>query len=189
MVLQMNAASFAQGGRLVVQPQSFGIVDGQRMARIYPTAEAASVIALMAGGLVKATNGSVFIGAFDPRIQPVQAKKIAALVPYAPLTFEFPSLDRYIEYRAALWGLPIDESVVRARRVCEQLEGIHAAFAYPLAAALMAQPRLLVLDRPQAAYAAQIATVAKYCAIFSSHTSVFAAEQFSASMEGQLETA
>ena len=178
MLLQMRAASFAQGSRVIVQPQTLSLAEHERLALGCAGDLAASALAMMASGVVKASTGHVFVGAFDPRIQPVQAKRLATLVPYAPLTLDFPSFERYIEYRAALWGLPFDESVVRARRIVEQLDGVHEAFAYPLAGALITQPRLLVLDRPQIAYGARIAAVAKHCAVFSTHASVAYAEEF-----------
>jgi ABC-type uncharacterized transport system ATPase subunit len=132
----------------------------------------------MAAGLVRPTRGSVFIGAFDPRIQPVQVKRIAGYVPHEAVPHEFSSFARYVEYRAALWGLPRAETIIRARLLLERLRGVHEAFAYPLVGALLAQPRLLVLDRPQTAYAAQIVAAAVGCALFSTHASQCDAQRF-----------
>jgi len=67
---------------------------------------------------------------------------------------------------------------VHARLLLERLEGVHEAFAYPLVGALLAEPRLLVLDRPQAAYAAQIVSAAGASALFSTHTSQRDAQRF-----------
>lgn len=141
---------------------------------------AAYVTAFMASGLVAPTRGRLFIGAFDPRIQPVQVKRITGFVPHVALAPEFGSFVKYVEYRAALWGLPRAESIVRARAILSKLEGVHEQFAFPLAGALLAGPRLLVLDRPQTAYAAQIALAAGSCAIFSTHANARDAERFMA---------
>jgi hypothetical protein len=105
-------------------------------------------------------------------------KRLTGYVPHDALPYEFPSFEQYIEYRAALWQLPQAESVVRARRILDGLDGIHESFAYPLAGALIAQPSLLVLDRPQAVYGPQIIGVAKSCAIFSTHGSENEAVRF-----------
>ena len=174
----MRAASFAQSKREIVAPVTVTLDDGDRLAFPCETDRAASILALMAAGLVKPTNGSIFIAAFDPRIQPVQVKRIVGYVPYEAVPLEFSSFARYVEYRAALWGLPRAQAEVRARAILARLEGIHEAFAYPLAGALLGSPRLLVLDRPQAAHAAQIVAAAGDCAIFSTHSSPRDAARF-----------
>jgi hypothetical protein len=74
--------------------------------------------------------------------------------------------------------LPLAQSVVSARALLARLDGVHEAFAYPLVGALLAQPRLLVLDRPQTAYAQQILDAAGDCAIFSTHVSERDADRF-----------
>lgn len=176
----MRDASFARAGRTIVPPLTLTLGEGEHLAYACGDASAASTIALMAAGLVKPSSGRVFIAAFDPRIQPVQAKRIVGYVPHEALQHDFPSFTRYIEFRAALWGLPRAQSIVRARALLARLEGVHEAFAYPLAGALLAQPRLLVLDRPQAAYATQILDAAADCAIFSTHASARDAQRFNA---------
>ncbi len=182
-LLDMRAASFARSGHCIVPPITLALDEKARRAHACGDDAAASIIALMAAGLVKPTTGHVFIAAFDPRIQPVQVKRIVAYVPHEALPHDFPSFTRYIEFRATLWGLPRAQSVVRARSILARLEGVHEAFAHPLVGALLSHPRLLVLDRPQAAYAHQICDVAGTCAIFSTHRSEREAERFALQTE------
>jgi len=174
----MCGASFRRGGEELVSAQNVELEEGPRLAHFCASNRAAAIVAMMAAGLVRASGGAVYVGAFDPRIQPVHVKQLAGYVPHDALINEFPSFEQYIEYRASLWHLPPAESVVRARRFLEGLDGIHESFAYPLAGALIAQPRLLVLDRPQAVYGPQIVDVAKACAIFSTHGSENEAARF-----------
>lgn len=176
----MRVASYARGGRTIVPETTIRLGENERIAHACGNSEAASIIALLAAGLVKPSSGRVFIAAFDPRIQPVQVKRIVGYVPHEALPHDFPSFTRYIEFRAKLWGLPRAQSVVRAHALLARLDGVHEAFAYPLAGALLSQPRLLVLDRPQAAYAQQILEVANECAIFSTHVSERDAQRFAA---------
>jgi ABC-type Na+ transport system ATPase subunit NatA len=179
MLLEMRAASFRRRGEELASAQNIELEEGGRLAHPCDGNRAAAIVAMMGAGLARASSGSVFVGAFDPRIQPVHVKRIAGYVPHDALPYEFPSFEQYIEYRAALWRLPQAESVVRARHILSGLDGIHESFAYPLAGALIAQPRLLVLDRPQAVYARQIVGVAQTCAIFSTHGSESEAARFS----------
>jgi ABC-type uncharacterized transport system ATPase subunit len=170
-LLEMREASYARAGRTLVAPVSLTLGEGERASFSCDEERAAQVVALMAAGLVRPSSGSIFIAAFDPRIQPVQVKRIVGYVPHEAVPHDFQSFTRYVEFRAALWGLPRAEAVIRARALLARLAGVHEAFAYPLVGALLAQPRLLVLDRPQAAYAQQILDAAGSCAIFSTHTS------------------
>jgi ABC-type Na+ transport system ATPase subunit NatA len=180
VLLEMRDARFAQRGADLAGPQNLQLAQGARLAHPCNGNRAAAIVAMMAAGLVRATHGSVFVGAFDPRIQPVHVKRLAGYVPHDALPQEFPTFDRYIEYRAALRQLSASESIVRARHMLDALEGIHESFAYPLAGALIAQPELLVLDRPQALYAPQIMAVTQTCAVFSTHGSQSEAQRFAA---------
>jgi ABC-type taurine transport system ATPase subunit len=179
-LLDMRDAAFVRAGHTLAGPIALTLGENDRLAHAGADETAARITALMAAGLVRPTSGRVFIAAYDPRIQPVQVKRIVGYVPHEALPHDFSSFTRYIEFRAALWGLPVAQSVVRARALLARLEGVHEAFAYPLVGALLAQPRLLVLDRPQAAYAQQILDAAGECAIFSTHTSSRDADRFGA---------
>lgn len=181
-LLEMREASYVHRGTPVLAPVTLALEEHGRCAFACENGEAAAVVALMAAGLARPASGTIFIAAFDPRIQPVQVKRIVGYVPYELVPREFSSFNRYIEYRAALWGLPRAQSVVHARSLLGKLEGVHEQYAYPLAGALLAQPRLLVLDRPQAVYAPQILAAAQNCAIFSTHASERDAQRFEESI-------
>jgi ABC-2 type transport system ATP-binding protein len=178
-LLEMREAQFVRACHTIVAPLTLTLGEGEHLAYACGDDRASAVTALMAAGLVRPSAGRVFIAAFDPRIQPVQVKRIVGFVPHEAVPHDFPPFTRYIEFRAALWGLPRAQSVVRARALLAQLDGVHEAFAYPLAGALLSGPRLLVLDRPQSAYAEQIVSAAKECAIFSTHVTQFQADRFS----------
>lgn len=174
----MRQAAYARHGRQTVTPVTLRLGEGESLAHACGDDASASTIALMAAGLVKPSSGRVFIAAFDPRIQPVQVKRVVGYVPHEAVPHDFPSFTKYIEFRATLWGLPRAQSVVRARALLAQMDSVHEAFAYPLIGALLSEPRLLVLDRPQAAYARQIFTAAASCAIFSTHATQREADRF-----------
>jgi ABC-type multidrug transport system ATPase subunit len=177
-LLQMREVTFeARGER--VGPFSVTLDAGQHHAATFTNANAAAIVALLAAGLAKATSGQVFVDEFDPRVQPVHVKRIVGYVPHDAVHHEFRNFARYIDYRATLWGIPRDRATVRAYALLERLEGVHEAFAYPLIGALLSSPKLLVLDRPQAAYAQHILDVAGAdTAVFSTHTSIRAAQTF-----------
>jgi ABC-type taurine transport system ATPase subunit len=165
-------------------PITLDVARGERSARAFASGREASIVAMLAAGIVKASEGSVLLDSYDPRVQPVQCKRIAAFVPHDPLPLVDADFQEYIAYRAALWGIDRARALAHALLIVQRLEGVHEAFAYPIAGALIGAPQLLVLDRPQAAYARCILDAAGPRAVFSTHASEAAAAAFSNAFDG-----
>jgi ABC-type Na+ transport system ATPase subunit NatA len=168
-LLECNRAALEGPSGPIVPPVTLSLDDYGRLAYACFDAATAASLALMACGMQRPSSGAVYVADFDTRVQPVQVKRIAAFVPHEALPPAFRSFDAYVEYRADLWGIARREALSRACAALERLRGVHEAFAYPLAGALISKPRLLVLDRPQVAYAKHIASVTAQCAVFSTH--------------------
>jgi hypothetical protein len=179
-LLRMRNAVFSAGG-VEAGPVTLDVGAGEQTALVLRSAREAGIVALLAAGIVKATSGSVLIDEYDPRVQSVHCKRIAAFVPYEPLPLSSSDFARYIAYRAALWNVePIYAQTV-ASLLLRKLGDVHEAFAYPLVGALIARPRLVVLDRPPPAYAPQILAAVGKRALFSTHAGAAAARAFSRS--------
>ncbi|MBV8373522.1 MAG: hypothetical protein JOY69_09695 [Candidatus Eremiobacteraeota bacterium] len=176
-LLRMREASFGRGTD-AIGPVTLDVHPGENAACVLGSSRAANVVALLAAGIVKATAGCVLIDQYDPRVQSAHCKRVAAFVPHAALSVEEAEFERYIAYRAALWDIDPMRARAHAKLLLERLDGMHEAFAYPLVGALIAAPKLLVLDRPQPAYASRIAAAAGGRAIFSTHCNAVAAETF-----------
>jgi hypothetical protein len=184
-ILRMRNATFSGRG-LAVAPMTLEVLPGESAALVLASPEEASVVALLAGGIVKATSGSVLIGDFDPRVQSVHCKRIAAFVPHEPAPLNENDFTRYISYRAALWGLENTVALKRASLLRERLDGVHEAFAFPIIGALIGMPQMIVFDRPQAAYSRAILDVTEGRAIFSTHTSAAAANAYARPMHRRM---
>jgi hypothetical protein len=178
-LLRMRNAAFVSGSAHA-GPISMEISAGERLALPCSSPREAAIVALLATGIVKATSGSVLVDDYDPRVQSVHCKRAAALVPHEPLDLTGQEFARYVAYRAALWNVDRARALAHARSLLERLDGMHEAFAYPLVAALVVEPKLVVLDRPQRAYAAQIAAAVGTLATLSTHASFSAARAFAA---------
>jgi ABC-type multidrug transport system ATPase subunit len=182
----MRDAAYTRGGESIVSPVTFDVGPGERVARICSTPQEAQTLALMAAALARPTTGSVLIGEFDSRVQPAHCKRIAGFVPHDPLPLAEMSVEHFIDYRAALWNIELERARAHARLILERLGGLHEAFAYPIVAALLAFPTLLVLDRPQPHVAQQILAAAGPCAIFSTHVDPPAALEYATGREEAL---
>jgi hypothetical protein len=173
----MREASFRLGSWSVA-PVTLDVYSGELTARTFASPREAAVVALMAAGIAKASSGSVLVGDYDPRVQSVHCKRIAGFVPHEPVSLDERDFGRYIAYRAALWDVEAEHAFALANALRAELGDMHEAFAFPLIGALIAAPKLLVLDRPVPAYAERILRAAKGCAVFSTHTNVAAARAF-----------
>jgi ABC-type Na+ transport system ATPase subunit NatA len=145
----MNDAAYARTGHGIAAPLSLRLECGAFASVVRSNAREAEATAMMAAALLRPSAGSVLIGEYDTRVQPAHCKRIAALVPHDPLPLSRIDARRYMAYRAALWGLDVQQAERRFTDLLERLGGVHEAFAYPVAAALLPDPQLLVLDRPQ----------------------------------------
>jgi ABC-type Na+ transport system ATPase subunit NatA len=176
-LLRMREAGFTNA-RVSVGPITLDLEPGQRKALRFATAHEATVAALMAAGIAKASTGSVLIGDFDPRVQSVHCKRLAGFVPHEPVAIEESVFARYIAYRAALWDVGTELAAARARDILARLDGMHEALAYPLIGALVASPQLVVMDRPPPAYARQIFTVIGDSALLTTHADAAGEDAF-----------
>ena len=86
-LLRMRDASFANATARA-GPLTLDLEPGGRIALTFLTSQAATIVALMAAGIAKATTGSVLIGDYDPRVQSVHCKRLAGFVPHEPLQLD-----------------------------------------------------------------------------------------------------
>ncbi|HMF28207.1 MAG TPA: hypothetical protein VKE42_05510 [Candidatus Cybelea sp.] len=176
-LLRMREATFCHG-ETRAGPVTLDVELGEHAALHFASAREAAIVAAMASAVVKASTGCVLIADYDPRVQSVACKRVAALVPHEPFALTENEFARYIEYRAELWKLEPARARAHAAELRRQLAGIHEALAYPLIGALIGLPKLLVLDRPQPVYARQMLAAAGQCAVLSTHDDAVAARAF-----------
>lgn len=176
-LVRMRQACFVASGE-AVGPVTLDVAAGERVVWVGASAREANVVALLAAGIVKAGSGCVLVDQYDPRVQPAHCKRIAAFVPHDPLPLADLEFERYVAYRAALWNVDQMRALAHAKLLMERLDGMHEAFAIPLVGALVGNPKILVVDRPQAAYVSQVVAAAGARAILSTHSNGDVAEAF-----------
>jgi hypothetical protein len=177
-LLRMRNAAFASA-EAAAGPITLDLDRAGRAALCCASAPEASILALLASGIVKVSSGCVLIDDYDPRVQSVACKRAAAFVPHEPLALDESEFAMYVAYRAALWNVEPQRARAHAERLRERLSGMHEAFAYPLIGALLGMPKLVVLDRPPPVYARQILDAVAGRALLSTHVDAAAARAFS----------
>ncbi|MGH7708967.1 MAG: hypothetical protein ACREM6_13760 [Vulcanimicrobiaceae bacterium] len=172
-VFRAEAVRFERDGIVFAPPFTMALRAGDTIAVDVPDAGAARVVARLAGGIVKATGGTIFIGDYNPRLQPIQAKRLVAFVDgdcgLAPA-------DRFeceLSLRADLWRVERSLAAARAQRVRAALGD--GGYARGVALACVAGAPLFVLDRPPEPVVARLAAVFPTAAIFATRVGVRAA--------------
>jgi ABC-type Na+ transport system ATPase subunit NatA len=146
-VLRVADAAFERDGVQLVPPFSVELATGERAMLGFADARAAKIAARMTAGIVKPTSGTVLIGDFDPRVQPVQAKRLTGFVPALGDPAMPRCRDGGLGVHAALFEVPLEAARTRVRHVLDALEA-DDELAFAVALALMRPVELLVFDRP-----------------------------------------
>ena len=148
--MRIAGASFVRDGSELVAPFSLALADGDEATIDAATARAATIVARMCAGIVKPTVGTVYVGDFETRLQPPQAKRLVGFVDAAGFVGDAHAFRCEVAFRADVWGLDHAVASRRANEVAAALAGDpNDPFARAVALALVADVRLVVLDQPQ----------------------------------------
>ena len=148
------------GDAVAVNDVSFDVHGGEVFGFLGPNGAGKTTTIKMIVGLLRPTSGTVHVGGYDVASQPLEAKAASGYVPDTPNLYAKLSARELLRFVADLYGL--DRGPV-AHRIDELLRMFDLAAAaddtidsyshgmqqkVSLAAALMHDPRVLVLDEP-----------------------------------------
>jgi hypothetical protein len=151
MLLRVSDARFVRGGCELVAPFSIGLAAGERGTVLQPNELAAKIAARIAAAIVKPTCGSVFVGDFDARLQPAQAKRLVGFVAACGFAGNARSLEREVRFRADVWDLDAQTMRRNAETIYAALERVvPPAYAHAVALALAPDVAVVVLELPPA---------------------------------------
>jgi ABC-type taurine transport system ATPase subunit len=151
MVLRALAASFVRDGVEIVVPFDLALGPGETATLAQPTPFAASIAARICAAIVKPTTGIVYVGDYESRLQPPQAKRLVGFVDAAGFDGDDHAFHCETAFRADVWGLEARVAHARASAVLAALgsgDERHARYARAVALALVADVAALVLDQP-----------------------------------------
>src|SRR5215813_11334513 len=146
---------------------------GELYALLGPNGAGKTTTLRMVAGLVAPDAGTIEVFGVDARANPREAKRITAWLPDEPMLYDKLTPLEYLEFVAGLWRLDARIAEHRAQELLERLElwehrdercegfsrGMKQKAA--LAAALIHDPRLLILDEPLTGLDAAIARQVK----------------------------
>lgn len=147
-------------GKRAVDGISFEVRGGELYALLGPNGAGKTTTLRMIAGLLGVDDGSIVIFDVDARRDPLRAKQLLAWLPDEPLLYDKLTAWEYLEFVAGLWGVDAPEARRRAEDLlrmlglwdnrndrCETFSRGMKQKAV-LAAALIHEPRLLILDEP-----------------------------------------
>src|SRR5512136_424361 len=148
------------GEKLAVNNVSFTVHGGEVFGFLGPNGAGKTTTIKVIVGLLQPTSGSVTVGGYDIQAQPLQAKAASGYVPDTPNLYAKLSGRELLRFVGELYNLDKQRAVQRAEELLRVLDLAEAAdntidsYSHgmqqkaSLAAALMHDPRVLVLDEP-----------------------------------------
>ncbi len=148
------------GDKLAVNDVSFTVDAGEIFGFLGPNGAGKTTTLKMIVGLLEPSSGSVKVDSFDVKTQPIQAKSISGYVPDEPNLYAKLSGNELLRFVGDLYDLDqvhirrrIDE-LLRLFDLFEVRDDLVESYSHgmqqkiSLAAALMHDPKILVLDEP-----------------------------------------
>lgn len=149
------------------------IAAGQLYALLGPNGAGKTTTLRMAVGLTRPDAGSIEIYGIDARADPIAAKAVTAWLPDEPMLYDKLSPLEYLAFVAGLWRMDPHVAAQEAERLLHWLdlwderdtrcEGFSRGMKQKvaLAAALIHDPKLLILDEPLTGLDAAMARAVK----------------------------
>jgi ABC-2 type transport system ATP-binding protein len=159
-LIEARALSKSYGDKVAVNNIDFDVNGGEVFGFLGPNGAGKTTTIKMIVGLLLPTSGMVRVGGFDVRTQPLQAKSASGYVPDTPNLYAKLTGRELLRFVADLYNLDRKMAAQRAEELLHLLDLTAAAddtvdsYSHgmkqkaSLAAALMHDPKVLVLDEP-----------------------------------------
>jgi hypothetical protein len=170
-VLRIVDASFVQEGRPLVAPFSLTLGASESAALVQPGEESARIAARIAAAIVKPTQGRVFVGDFDARLQPAQAKRLVGFVPSDGFCASPKAFEREVGFRADVWDADRAEMQRNADAIYAALQdSVPQSWARAVALARAPGVCTIVLENVSAEWTARVAELRPDIALLTTGT-------------------
>lgn len=138
---------------------------------VQPDEESVRIAARIAAAIVKPTNGRVFVGDFDARLQPAQAKRLVGFVPSDGFCATPQAFEREVGFRADVWDADRAEMQRNADAIYAALQdSVPQSWARAVALALAPGVHTIVLENVSAEWTARVATLRPEIALLTTGT-------------------
>src|SRR5512145_1556853 len=146
------------GAVVAVDGLSLAVQRGEILGLVGPNGAGKTTTLRCMTGIIPPSGGSVRIGGYDLREQPIEAKRRLAFVPDEPRLFDYLTARDHLTITARLYG--VSDGAKRSRELLDELELGDRLDAFPselsrgmkqklmVAMALLHRPEAILLDEP-----------------------------------------
>ena len=161
------------GDKLALFELSLNLKAGEVFAFLGPNGAGKTTTIKILAGLVRPTSGRAAIGGYDITSQSLAAKALMSYVPDEPFLYDKLTAREFLRMIGDLYGMPRERVEERSARMIEIFElenfidDLSESFSHGmkqrtvLAAALLHEPKLLVIDEPMVGLDPKSARTAK----------------------------
>ena len=159
-LVAIDSVTKSFGYKVALKNVSFSVPSGQICGLLGPNGAGKTTLFRLLMGILKATEGKVFIDGRDAFEDRVEAKRLIGFLPDEPVFYSYLSGREVLELSAAMHGLNVDRTMVRISPLIAQLRLTQDIDNYAedysrgmkkklgLLLAMLHDPKLLVLDEP-----------------------------------------
>lgn len=159
-MLQVTSLCKQYGTLHSVEDVSFLIGDRETVGLLGRNGAGKSTLMRMISGYVTPTSGKIMLWGHSMLEEPIAAKRCVGYLPELPPLYTDMTVNEHLQFVCALRGIPARNMKHECERVCAELDLNHVAKRVighlskgyrqrvGFAAALVGEPRLLILDEP-----------------------------------------
>ena len=159
-MIDLDEVSKRYGTKLAVDRLSLRLQPGELFAFLGPNGAGKTTTIKMITGLLFPTSGSVRVGGFDMQREGDRARQLISYVPDQPYLYEKLTGREFLQFIADMYGMPHDlgrqrlEEVIGLFELEDFVDDLTERYSHGMrqrtvfAAALLHQPRILIVDEP-----------------------------------------
>jgi len=156
--ISVTSLSKSYGDFAAVKELSFEVKEGEILGLVGPNGAGKTTTLRALAGIHPPTSGTIRIGGFDIREDPVEAKHRLAFFPDEPRLFDYLSVDEHMQFIGRLYGVPDFRSKIDPLLAEFDLQDKRKAMPAELsrgmkqklmiACGFLHEPKVLIFDEP-----------------------------------------
>lgn len=172
-MLELKNLTKMFGTLTAVANLSLKVQPGEIYGFLGPNGSGKTTTIKMCTGIYKPTAGEVFVGGYSMQAQPLAAKRLIGYVPDEPFVYEQLTGREFLHFVGSLYAIPPAEREAKIEKllstfpIIEVVDGYFGSFSrgtkqkLTFLAALMHDPKLLIIDEPMVGLDPQSAAIVK----------------------------
>jgi ABC-2 type transport system ATP-binding protein len=159
-MIELTGVTKKYGNKVAVNDLTLHIPAGELFAFLGPNGAGKTTTIKLMCGLLFPTAGTIRVGGFDLKDHGQQARRLISYVPDQPFVYERLTGREFLQFIAAMYGMPRDHARARIEAMIETfslddfVDDLTSNYSHGMrqrtvfAAALLHEPKVLIVDEP-----------------------------------------